>query len=145
MRVLGLDVGKKRIGISVSDELFITAQPLEVLNRTSLKNDLHSIIETATSYSASEIVVGLPISMNGSESAQTRYVLKFIEKLKKKITEETQDIKISTWDERLSTAAVERVLIKGDVSRKGRKKVVDKLAASYILQGYLDSKKTINE
>jgi len=136
MRILGLDVGDVRIGVALSDEMGWTAQPLGVITRSKkkgLKSDLYAIVAYLDEYNVTEIVVGLPLNMNGSEGPMTEKVRKFSEALSK-IT----DIEIKEWDERLSTVAVERVLIEGDVSRKKRKTVVDKLAATYILQGYLD-------
>lgn len=134
MRILGLDLGKKRIGVAVSDEAGITAQPLATIKRSNYRKDLEEVLKFAGEYSVKEILVGMPVRTDGTIGEGSRYVLDFIEKLKN-----ATDLPVNTWDERFSTAAVERVLIEGDVSRAGRKKVVDKLAAAYILQGYLDS------
>lgn len=137
-RVLGIDVGKKRIGVAVSDECALTAQPLTHIKRTSLEDDLARIAELAREYSAATIVVGVPYSMDGTLGPSARYVLRFIDALRQRAD---LDALVEEWDERLSTVAVERVLIEGDVSRRKRKGVVDKLAAAYILQGWLDSRK----
>ncbi len=132
---MGLDVGKKRIGVAVSDELSLTAGGLSHIKRSSLNKDMEEIVILLKEHSVSLIVVGMPVNMDGSTGAQARYTEKFILALKEKT-----NIDIIKWDERLSTIAVTRILIEGDVSRKKRKTKVDQLSASYILQGYLDSK-----
>lgn len=134
VRILGLDIGKKTIGVALSDEAWITAQPLLLIRRSSLTKDLEDVLRIARENSVGRIVAGLPLNMDGTESSTTGFVLKFVELLRAK-----SPVPVITWDERLSTAAVERVLIEGDVSRSRRKEVIDKMAASYILQGYLDS------
>lgn len=134
VRILGLDIGKKTIGVALSDEAGITAQPLLLIRRSSLAKDLEDVLRIARENSVGRIVAGLPLNMDGTESSTTGFVLKFVELLRAK-----SPVPVITWDERLSTAAVERVLIEGDVSRSRRKEVIDKMAASYILQGYLDS------
>lgn len=136
MRTMGLDLGKKTIGVAVSDESGLIAQPVETIKRASLEKDFGEIVRLAGEYSVSLIVVGLPVNMNGSLGPASEATLKFTEKLK-----ERTGIPVITWDERLSTAAVTRVLIEGDLSRARRKEVVDKVAAAYILQGYLDSRR----
>jgi putative Holliday junction resolvase len=130
---MGLDVGKKRIGIAISDDLLMTATPNSVI---ATKGALKAISTLAEENEVTQIVVGMPLNMDGSKGEMGEYVEKFIEKLKR-VTE----IQITTWDERLSTSAVTKVLIEGGARRDKRKEVVDKLAASYILQGYLDSQK----
>ncbi|KJS83916.1 MAG: Holliday junction resolvase [Peptococcaceae bacterium BICA1-8] len=133
MRVMGLDVGDRRIGIAVSDPLMITAQSLETLNRTKLEKDIAYICELLEKFEIEELVVGLPKNMNGTLGPQVEKVKEFVEDLLK-----AKEIKIIYIDERLSTVSVERTLISADVSRKKRKTVVDKLAAAVILQSYLD-------
>ncbi len=133
---MGIDLGDRTIGISISDELGWTAQPLETIRRTSLKKDLERIGRLVDEYEVGEIIVGLPINMDGTKGPRAASVLRFVERLRQAV-----DITVRTWDERLSTAAVTKTLIEGDVSRSRRRKVVDKLAASYILQGYLDSRR----
>jgi len=135
MRFMGLDTGKKTIGVAVSDESGLTAQPVTTIKRSSLRKDLDEIARLAAEYAVVRIVVGLPVNMNGSMGPATEKVLR----LKNDIEQHT-GLVVETWDERLSTAAVTRVLIDGDISRTRRKEVVDKMAASYILQGYLDSR-----
>jgi putative Holliday junction resolvase len=136
MRILGLDVGDKTIGIAVSDGLGLTAQPLTTVRRRNLRTDLETIGSLIAEHEISEIVVGIPKSLNNSLGPQAKKVLKFVDVLKKSF----HDIIFHTWDERLSTVEAERVLLQADLSRKRRKAVIDKLAASIILQGYLDRK-----
>jgi putative Holliday junction resolvase len=133
---MGLDVGTKRIGVALSDELFITAQGSATIERKTLESDLEEIKRVARENSVEEIVVGLPISMNGSYSEQTRKVVEFKDSLSKAV-----DIPVVTWDERLTTVQAERTLLEADVSRAKRRKAIDKLAAQAILQNFLDSRK----
>lgn len=133
MRVMGLDIGDKRIGISISDPLKITAQGLQTLERTSLEKDIQYLLELMDEYEVEKLVVGLPKNMNGTLGPQAQKVKEFIDHLVK-----ARDINVIFLDERLSTVTAEKTLIAGDVSRKKRKKVVDKLAATVILQSYLD-------
>lgn len=134
VRVLGLDLGKKRIGVAISDESGAIALPLKVMQRSGTENALVEISRMAEEYSCKTIVVGVPYNMDGGTGRAAGEALTFIEKLKKKLPH----IEITGWDERLSTAAVERALIEGDVRRDKRRGIIDKLAASYILQGYLE-------
>jgi putative Holliday junction resolvase len=136
MRVMALDIGDKRIGISLSDPLKITAQSLETLNRKNLKQDIAYICELLDKFEITELVVGLPKNMNGTIGPQAEKVQSFVNSLLK-----VKDIKVIYIDERLSTVTAEKTLIAGDVSRKKRKTVVDKLAATVILQTYLDGLK----
>lgn len=134
-RIMGLDVGDKTVGVAISDPLLLTAQGLKTIRRESNKKDFKQIEDIVDEYNITKIVVGMPKNMNNSIGAQGEKVLNFINKLKKRI-----DIDIIVQDERLTTVAAERILIKGDVSRRNRKKVIDKVAATYILQAYLDKK-----
>ncbi len=133
MRIMGLDVGEKRIGVAVSDPLGYTAQGVSTIKRENAE-ELKKIV---SDYNIAKIVVGLPKNMNGSIGEQGKKVLDFIEELKKKI-----NLPILTWDERLTTKEAEGVLLRADLSRAKRKKVIDKLAAVLILQGYLDRQRT---
>lgn len=137
MRVLGLDVGTKTIGVAVSDEMGWTAQGIETIKIADEKMEqsyprLQQLIDE---YSVEKIVVGLPKNMNGTIGPRGEACIEFADNVKEKLNIETM-----MWDERLSTMAAERVLLSADVSRKKRKKVIDKMAAVMILQGYLDSK-----
>jgi len=139
MRFLGLDIGNKRIGLALSDELGITAQGLPTLNRTTSGNDIRKLLEIVSQHKVEKIVIGLPKNMNGTLGKSAEQVLTFIQEMKVKTA-----IPVDLWDERLSTIAVTRTLISANVSRRRRKEVVDKLAAVYILQGFLDSQKRLN-
>lgn len=129
---MALDYGEKTIGVAVSDALKITAQGKEVIRRTNLKADMKRITEIIREEEVERLVVGLPRNMNGTLGPRAEQTLKFIEKLRQRIS-----LPIDTWDERLSTMEAERTLIAGDISRQKRKRVIDKLAAVIILQGYL--------
>ncbi|MFC1855980.1 Holliday junction resolvase RuvX [Thermodesulfobacteriota bacterium] len=133
MKYMGLDVGSKTIGIAISDDFGWTAQPITTIRRKKLDDDLHQIVELIDERDITEIVIGLPKNMNGSLGKSAEKVIEFADFLKSNL-----NIPISFWDERMSTQAVTRTLLEADVSRKKRKKVIDKLAAAYILQGFLD-------
>ena len=135
MRILGLDVGSKTIGVAVSDELSLTAQGLTTLKRKVLKQDIKQLLKVIEENSVEKVVVGLPKNMNGSLGPSAEMVISLIGELKKFV-----DLPVVTWDERLSTVAAQRVLLEADMSRKKRKRVVDKVAAIIILQGYLDNR-----
>ncbi|WP_102345467.1 Holliday junction resolvase RuvX [Bacillus sp. Marseille-P3661] len=137
MRVIGLDVGTKTIGIAVSDELGWTAQGLETIKIDVDQGDfgLDRMAELIEQYKPEKLVVGFPKNMNGTVGPRGEACLEYAETLKKQF-----NIEVVLWDERLSTMAAERILLSGDVSRKKRKKVIDKMAAVMILQGFLDSK-----
>jgi len=136
LRSLSLDVGDKTIGIAASDLLGLTAQGVTTIRRTSLQSDLQELGKIIAEYDATVLVIGLPKNMNGTEGERCEIVRNFAEQVQKKFPE----LKQVFWDERLSTVAAEKFLIgAADVSRQKRKKVIDKMAAVYILQGYLDS------
>lgn len=136
MRVLALDVGDKTIGIAVSDELMYTAQGVETIRRTSIQRDLKRLEELMTEYQTDTLLVGMPKNMNGTIGPRGESVRAFAKLVQKAI----EGTKIIFWDERLSTVAAAKSLIAADVSRAKRKKVIDKMAAVFILQGYLDSR-----
>ena len=133
-RYLGLDIGDRTIGIAVSDPLGLTAQGVETIRRKNLEKDLARLGELMEQYETRSLVSGYPKNMNGTEGDRCEVVKAFLEKVKKQYP----DVEIALWDERLSTVAATRSLLEGDVSRKERKKVIDKMAAVFILQGYLD-------
>lgn len=134
MRIMGLDVGEKNIGVAVSDPLGLTAQGLEVIPRDQQGGKLlERLNKLVREYQVERIVVGLPRNMNGSLGKQGLKVLDFARWL-----ESALGLPVETWDERLSTLGAEKILLAADVSRARRKKVIDKLAAAVILQGYLD-------
>lgn len=136
VRVLGLDIGDKRIGVAVSDSFGWTAQSIKVISRVELEKDIAEIMNIIDEYGVEKIVVGLPKNMDGSLGPRAEKTTDFIKELKLEI-----DLPIVLWDERLSTVAATRTLLEADVSRRKRKEVVDKLAAVIILQGYLDAKR----
>ncbi len=146
MRIMGLDVGDKKIGVAISDSLLITAQGKETLFRESLKVDLDKLINYINEYDVHKIVVGMPLNMNGSLGPQGEKTKQFVAKLEKKLIHSTRidrEIEIVYWDERLTTMGATRSLIETDMSRKKRKGVVDTVAAVLILQGYLDGNRTV--
>jgi putative Holliday junction resolvase len=136
MRVIGLDVGDKTVGIAISDELGLTAQGLPTLRRARLVADLAHVQGVAEEHSATRITVGLPLNMNGTEGPRGAASRKFGDALGK-----LTGLPIEYWDERLTTAQAERVLLEADVSRRKRRLVIDKLAAQVILQGWLDAQR----
>lgn len=134
MRIMGLDVGEKTIGVALSDPLGWTAQGLTTIRRRGkLEEDLEALLELAQEYHVERVVVGLPRNMNGTLGPQARKVLDFIQAL-----EERLKLPVVPWDERLTTSAAERILITADLSRRRRRSVLDRLAAVLILQSYLD-------
>ncbi|NJO55073.1 MAG: Holliday junction resolvase RuvX [Rhodospirillales bacterium] len=134
-RLLGLDVGKRTIGLALSDLTLTVATASETLMRTRLASDLAEIADRVNSLEIGGFVVGLPVSMDGQEGPRCQSVRQFASDLLARV-----DLPLAFWDERLSTAAVERMLIaEADLSRRRRRQVVDRAAAAYILQGALDA------
>ena len=133
MKILGLDFGTKRIGVAVSDGLLITAQGRDSIIRKSLPEDLAEINRVIKEDDVSEIVVGLPLNMNGTYSEKTREAIAFIETLSGAVV-----IPVKTWDERLTSLQAEKAMLEADISRQKRRKLSDKVAAQLILQCYLD-------
>jgi len=136
MRVMGLDVGSKTVGVAISDEMGWTAQAIETIaiDEKIKRFGFERIGEIIKEYDVKEIIVGLPKNMNNSIGPRGEASQEFAKSL-----ESLFSIPVKLWDERLSTMAAERILLEADVSRKKRKKVIDKMAAAMILQGYLDS------
>jgi putative Holliday junction resolvase len=133
-RLLGLDIGSKTIGLALSDVLAMLATPMETIRRTKFTADAERLDEIIDKEGIGGLVLGLPVQMDGTEGPSCQSVRQFADNLLTKM-----DIPIAFWDERLSTAAVQRVLIdEADMTRKRRAEVVDKMAAAYILQGALD-------
>lgn len=135
MRIVGLDVGEKTIGVAVSDPMGWTAQGVTVIRRTSLKRDFSSLQTIVKEYNAEKFVLGLPIRTDGSYGPETEKIYEFANKLKREF-----NLPVEYWDERFSTASAERILLEGDVSRAKRRQLIDKVAATVILQAYLDRK-----
>ena len=136
MRILGLDYGSKRIGVAICDELGITAQTLATITRKNRKQDMEAIDGFIRRYGVEKIVVGYPVMLDGTEGIQCEKVNRFIS-----ILEATFSLPVIRWDETLTTKEAEEITIRAKVRRKKMKNVVDKLAASLILQGYLNSLK----
>jgi putative Holliday junction resolvase len=133
MRIMGLDVGSKTIGVAVSDELGLTAQGLKIIQRKTMEDDWRELYAIISQFMIEKIVVGLPINMNGTLGRQAETILEWINRFK-----DRTPIPVETWDERFSTVEASRTLLEADLSRKKRKRVIDKLAAVLILQGFLD-------
>lgn len=132
-RLLGLDVGTKTIGMALSDTTRVVASPLDTIRRGRFRDDLQRLLAEIAKHGVGGIVIGLPLALDGSDSPRTQGVRQFA----KNLAAQT-DLPITFWDERLSTAAVERGMIEGDLSRRRRAQLIDKAAAAYILQGLLD-------
>jgi len=137
-RVLALDVGDVRIGVASSDPLRIIASPYSVITRTTMEKDLEAICAVIAEREAVRVVVGLPLGIDGTPGAQAGMMLEDVEQLRG-----VTGVEIVTQDERFSTAGAQRMLIDANVSRKNRKKVIDKIAAQHILQVHLDRAKRI--
>lgn len=137
MRIMGLDVGSKTVGVAASDALGWTAQGIETVKIDEANGEfgIERIAELVKEYAITEFVVGYPKNMNNTVGPRGEASESY-----KKLLEETFSLPVKLWDERLTTMAAERMLIEADVSRKKRKQVIDKMAAVMILQGYLDSK-----
>lgn len=133
MRILGLDVGSKTIGVAVSDPLGFTAQGITTIRRTNKEKDLEEIKKFCDEYKAETIVIGLPKNMNGTIGPSGEIIMAF-----GKLIEEELKVQIKFWDERLTTVAAHKAMLEADLSRNKRKKIVDKVASTFILQGYLD-------
>lgn len=135
MRIMSLDLGDKTIGVASSDSMGIIANGVETIRRKGIENDFKRLEELVNEYEVSKFVVGYPKNMNGSIGERAQKSEVFAEELGKRF----KDIEIVLWDERLSTVAAEKVLIKADMQRKKRKKIIDMMAAVVILQNYLDN------
>lgn len=136
-RLLGLDVGEKTIGIAMCDAGWSIASPLETLKKGKLNDDLDALDEAIRQHHIGGLVIGYPLNMDGSLGARAQSVKQFARNLDKFLR-----IPLLLWDERLSTQAVNKAMLEGDLSRQKRKERVDKLAAAYILQGFLESART---
>jgi len=138
MRTLALDVGTKTIGVAVSDELGITANGVATIRRKDIEYDKTELGRIIERYAPSELLVGIPYRSDGSVGKRGEDIMRFAEILKK-----TFGLPVAYWDESFSTSDAERFLINADVGRKRRKKVIDKMAAVYILAEYLESKRPL--
>lgn len=137
MRIIGLDYGTKTVGVAISDALGFTAQGIETIQRkeeNKLRRTLARIEELISEYEAEKIVLGFPKHMNNDIGERAEKALEFRDMLTRRT-----GLEVIMWDERLTTVEAERVLIESNVRRENRKKYIDKIAAVFILQGYLDS------
>lgn len=132
-KIMGLDLGTKTIGVAISDGMRYSATPLETIKRTKFTQDAERIVELIGQNQVVAVILGLPLNMDGSEGPRAQSTRAFARNLAPRI-----NLPIAFWDERLSTSAVTRMMIEADLRRDRRAEVVDKLAASYILQGALD-------
>lgn len=132
-RLIGLDIGEKRIGVAVSDPLNITAQSIGRIDRKNIESDIRKIKEIINEYGAEKIIVGLPLNMNGTRGKSAEAAEGFAAALKKEIS-----AGVEMYDERLTTMQGERMLIEADVSRKKRRQNIDKISAQLILQNYME-------
>ena len=139
MRIMGLDFGSKTVGVAISDELLITAQGIEIVRRkeeNKLRQTLARIEELIVEYGVIEIVLGYPKNMNDTLGERVEKTQDFKEKLERRT-----GLPVALWDERLTTVAADRAMMEAGIRRENRKDYVDQIAASFILQGYLDLKK----
>jgi len=132
-RLMGLDLGSKTIGLSLSDVTLTVASPLETIRRTKFSKDAERLLELTAQHEIGGFVVGLPVNMDGSEGPSAQSARAFVRNLQK-----LSPIPVAFWDERMSTVAVTRTLLEADASRARRAEVVDKMASAYILQGALE-------
>lgn len=136
MRIMGLDFGSKTVGVAVSDSLLLTAQGVEIIRRkeeNKLRQTLARIEELIVEYEVQEIVLGLPRNMNATEGERVQLTTEFKEKLERRT-----GLPVHMWDERLTTVAADNAMMEAGIRRENRKEYVDMIAASLILQGYLD-------
>ncbi len=139
-RILALDVGKKRIGLAVSDELGLTAQGLETLQRTRIREDLAKLKQITTDWRVHTLLIGRPLHMSGDESRQSEYTREFAERLKGH-----SGVPVVFWDERLTSSEAERMLRQAGAPLDERKRAVDRLAAVLLLESYLEYRRTAEE
>lgn len=135
MRIMGLDFGSKTVGVAVSDPLFVTAQGVEIIRRKSpdkLRQTLARIEELIAEYEVGKIVLGYPKNMNNTEGERCEKTAEF-----KQMLEHRTGLPVELWDERMTTVMADRAMMEGGIRRENRKEYVDKLAAVFILQGYL--------
>lgn len=136
MRIMGLDFGSKTVGVAISDPLLITAQGIEIIRRkeaNKLRQTLARIEELIVEYQVEEIVLGLPKNMNATEGERVELTMEFKEKLERRT-----GLPVHTWDERLTTVSADKAMMEAGIRREHRKEYVDMIAATFILQGYLD-------
>jgi putative holliday junction resolvase len=133
LRLMGLDVGTKTIGLALSDIRLVIASPLETIRRRRFRDDMARLLALVDAHGVGGLVIGLPLTLVGRDGPRTQSVRQFARNLVA-----LRDLPVALWDERLSTAAVEREMIAADMTRKRRAEIIDRVAAAYILQGCLD-------
>ena len=133
MRILGIDAGERTLGLALSDPEGILAGALQTIRRTSEAKDLAALEQVIAEHEVGEIVVGLPLNMNGSRGPQAQKAEALAERLRERFR-----IPVHLWDERLSTVAAERAMLEADLSRRKRKRAIDQVAAAFFLQGFLE-------
>lgn len=139
-KIMALDVGDKTIGVAVSDALLLTAQGITTIDRIGIRKDTAKVLELIKEHNCGTLIIGLPLNLDGTDSVQTENVKDFKLMMDNKLMSSgMKDVKTKFQDERFTTIMAEKVLIEADMSRKKRKKVIDKQAAVLILQSYLDS------
>ncbi len=139
-KIMALDVGDKTIGVAVSDALLLTAQGITTIDRIGIRKDTAKVLELIKEHNCGTLIIGLPLNLDGTYSVQTENVKDFKLMMDNKLMSSgMKDVKTKFQDERFTTVMAEKVLIEADMSRKKRKKVIDKQAAVLILQSYLDS------
>lgn len=137
MRILGLDVGSKTIGVAISDELGLAANPVETIARRGTRPDVDRVAALLGEREAGAIVIGIPYDLRGREGPRARRVRVFLDALRQRLGPE---VPVHEWDERFSTIEAEQALVEASVSWRRRKQVIDQAAAAYILQGWLDAR-----
>ena len=135
MKIMALDVGNKRIGVALSDELQILAQPLYTIHRKGIERDIEEIVKIINDNNVEEVIVGLPKNMDGTTGFQGEKTIKFAE-----ILRQSTDRPLIMWDERMTTISARRIMIENDVKQKDKKNLVDTIAAVVILETYLSRK-----
>lgn len=136
-RMMGLDLGQARIGVALTDELGVVAMPLLTIERQNRQQDMDRILGLASEHAVTVMVVGVPYQLDGSTDEQAERALNFIRRLGRRL----EGVPVVPWDERLTTMEAERVLIEGGVKRKDRREVVDQLAATLILNSFIEARK----
>lgn len=134
---MGLDIGSKTIGVAVSDELGLIAHARETLHRQSIEKDLETIADLVRRLEVARIVVGLPVNMTGTLGVEAKKILQLVDDMRRVLS-----VSVTTWDERLTTVQARRVLLEAGLSRRKRKRVIDRTAATLILQSFLDAERT---
>lgn len=143
MRVMALDVGHKRIGVALSDPGQILASSLQVIERKGQQQDLAAVVQLVQEHEVGKIIVGYPRSLDGTVGQQAKVVERYVAVLEEKLGDLSLDVPVVLWDERLSTAAADRLMVEAGRKSRERRKRIDAVAAAVILQDYLDASKQV--